>query len=96
MVRDVFDQPKLEQLVGNMGVGHGMSDTEPKDDGSSFLPPFARLIISLSLSLSLSLCHLLSVNLAWMISFKKISHTMSLSTYIGQPIFSPSSKGYTS
>ena len=23
MVRDVFDQPKLEQLVGNMGVGHG-------------------------------------------------------------------------
>ncbi|KAF9115403.1 amidophosphoribosyltransferase [Mortierella sp. AM989] len=22
MVRDVFDQPKLEQLVGNMGVGH--------------------------------------------------------------------------
>lgn len=24
MVRDVFDQPKLEQLVGSMGVGHGM------------------------------------------------------------------------
>lgn len=23
MVRDVFDQSKLEQLVGNMGVGHG-------------------------------------------------------------------------
>ncbi|KAF8959784.1 amidophosphoribosyltransferase, partial [Entomortierella lignicola] len=22
MVREVFDQPKLEQLVGNMGVGH--------------------------------------------------------------------------
>lgn len=37
MVRDVFDQSKLEQLVGSMGVGHGMSDTDSVDGGSSFL-----------------------------------------------------------
>ncbi|KAF9334247.1 amidophosphoribosyltransferase [Podila minutissima] len=38
MVRDVFDQPKLEQLVGNMGVGHVRYPTAGTSSSSEAQP----------------------------------------------------------
>ncbi|KAF9546862.1 amidophosphoribosyltransferase [Mortierella hygrophila] len=38
MVRDVFDQPKIEQLVGNMGVGHVRYPTAGTSSSSEAQP----------------------------------------------------------
>ncbi|KAF9104141.1 amidophosphoribosyltransferase [Mortierella sp. GBA35] len=40
MVRDVFDQPKLEQLMGSMGVGHAVRYPTAGTSSSSEAQPF--------------------------------------------------------